>query len=61
MDGTMSGACRDSKQVEMDPLAIEREGQREQRKDMKKNAPRPPRPPPIYPRSLTNYFDPLCR
>ena len=29
MDGTMSGTHRNSNQVETDPLAIEREGQRE--------------------------------
>ena len=29
MDGTMSGAHRNSRQVKTDPLAIEKEGQRE--------------------------------
>ena len=58
MDGATSGTCHNSTRVETDLLAIEMEGQCEQHKRMKNNAPRPSRPPPVSPRSLTNYVDP---
>ena len=48
----------DSKWIETDPLAIEKEGQREQCRRMKDDAPRPSRPSPVHPRSLTGYADP---
>ena len=58
MDGATSGARRDSKRAETDPLAIEKEGQRERRKRTKNDLPRPSTPPPEHPRPLTDYVDP---
>ena len=61
MDGATSSTCCDSKRVETDPLAIEKEGQRKRRKRTKNDLPRPSTPPPEHPRLLTNYVDPLRR
>jgi hypothetical protein len=57
MGGATSGARRDSKRVETDPLAVEKEGQHERRKRRTSDVPRPSTPPPEYPRSLTDYVD----
>ena len=61
MDGTTSGARRDSKRVKTDPLAIEKEGQHERRKRTTSDVPRPSTPLPIHPRRPTEPVDPPRR
>ena len=61
MDGATSGARRDSKRVETDPLAEDKARQHEWRKRTRSDVPRPSTPPPEYPTSLTNYVDPPRR
>ena len=60
-DGATSGARRDSKRVETDPLAIEKEGQHERRKRTTSDVPRPSTPLPIHPRHPTELVNPPCR
>ena len=61
MDGATSGARRDSKRVETDPLAIEQEGQHKRRKRTTSDVPRPSTPPPIHPRRPAEPVDPPRR
>ena len=61
MDGATSGARRDSKRVETDPLAEDKARQHEWRKRMRSDVPRSSTPPPEHPRPLTDYVDPPRR
>ena len=61
MDGATSGARRNSKQVETQPLAGVETGQHQQRNRMTAHVPQPSTPPPRYARSLSNYMNPPRR
>ena len=61
MGGATSGARRDSKRVETDPLATEKEGQHERRKRTTSDVPRPSTPLPIHPRGPTEPVNPPRR
>ena len=61
MGGATSSARRDSKRVETDPLATEKEGQHERRKRTTSDVPRPSTPPPIHPIHPTEHVDPPRR
>ena len=58
MDGTMSGTCCNSRQVEMDLLAIEKEGQHKWHTCTTSDIPRPSTPFPIHPRRPTKPVNP---
>ena len=60
MDGATSGTHRDSKRVETDLLATEKEGQHERRKCTTSDVPRPSTPLPTHTRCPTKPVNPPC-
>ena len=59
MDGATSGARRDSKRVETQPLAEVETGQHRQRNHTTAHVPQPSTPPPPYSRSPSDCMNPL--
>ena len=61
MDGTMSGACHDSKRAETDPLADHETSQRGYCEYAMAHVPRTPTAPPAHPQSPAEYVGSLHR